>query len=96
MLTDHQKEHQRAMHLCELTFQPGYLEVVAPTTVLECAAAAVRGLGGETRMGRSMDMAMMIAITWSPLANDPLLCRKCAMSNGPNALAEPQAVSISP
>ena len=52
--------------------------------------------GGETKIGKSVEIAMMIAITWRPLTYEPLLCRMCAMSNGPNALADPHAVSIRP
>ena len=60
------------------------------------ATFAVSDLGGETKIGRSVEEAMMMAITWRPLAYEPLLCRICAMSNGPKALAEPHAVSIRP
>ena len=52
--------------------------------------------GGETRMGRSVEIAMMHAITWRPLIYEPLVCRIYAMSNGPNALAQPHAVRIRP
>lgn len=65
-------------------------------TRLEPATSFVRDLGGEIRMGSRIDAATMPAITWRPLVYDPLLCRMCAISNGPNALAEPHAVSISP
>lgn len=78
------------------SFHSSHLECIAVTTELEPATFTVIDLGGETRMGRSIDTAIMHAIRWSPLVYDPLLCRKCAMSNGPNALAEPHAVSISP
>jgi hypothetical protein len=63
---------------------------------LDPAILVVADLGGETRIGSSMDTATMPAIKWRPLVYDPLLCRKCAMSNGPNALAKPHAVSIRP
>ena len=66
------------------------------TAVLWRAISLLTGSGGETRIGRSMETAMMHAIKWRPLVYDPLLCRICAMSSGPNALAEPHAVSISP
>jgi len=33
-------------------------------------------LGGDTRMGSNTDTAIMIAITCSPLANDPLTWRR--------------------
>ena len=52
-------------------------------------ATAGTGLDGETSMGRSIDTATTTVITWRPLMYDPLLCRICAMSNGPNALAKP-------
>jgi hypothetical protein len=60
------------------------------------ATVALSDLGGETRIGSSMDTAMKPAIKWRPLVYEPLLCRICAISKGPKALAEPHAVSISP
>jgi hypothetical protein len=53
-------------------------------------------LGGATSMGRSTDAAIMTAITWRPLVNEPLPCRMCAISKGPKALAKPHAVTIRP
>jgi hypothetical protein len=66
------------------------MEPAAPATV------APPDFGGEIRIGSNMETATMPAITWRPLAYDPLSCLICAISSGPNALAEPHAVSINP
>src|ERR1700722_11099822 len=71
-----------------------YLECSIGIARRALATVALSGLGGEIRIGSSMDTAMMPAITWRPLVYDPLICRICAISKGPNALAEPHAVSI--
>ena len=77
------------------SFEASHLDCVW-TMGLEPATSVVTDLGGDTRMGRIVEMAMTHAITWRPLVYDPLVCRMCAMSNGPNALAKPHAVSIRP
>lgn len=77
-------------------FPASQLERTAGTARVELATFARSDLGAETRMGRSVDTAMMPAIKWRPPVYDPLLCRIWAMSSGPNALADPHAVSISP
>jgi hypothetical protein len=41
---------------------------MAGATRLIWAIFAATGLGGETKTGRSVEMAMMHAITWRPLA----------------------------
>ena len=49
------------------SFPASHLECMAGTARLRPATFAARGLGGETRMGRSVDTAMIPAITWRPL-----------------------------
>ena len=66
------------------------------TPGLELVLTAAADLGGDTKIGKIMDAATMPAITWRPLVYEPLLCRICAISKGPKALAEPHAVSMSP
>ena len=53
-------------------------------------------VGGRTSTGTITVTVMMIATTCSPLAYDPLAWRMCAISNGPKALANPQAVRRGP
>jgi len=73
-----------------------HLDCMAGMAEAPFATVALSGFGGEIKMGSSIDTAMIPAMMCRPLAYDPLLCRKCAMSKGPNALAKPHAVSMSP
>jgi len=50
------------------SFQASHSGCMAGIARAESATFTLSDLGGETRMGSSMDTAMMPAITWRPLA----------------------------